>query len=254
MSVPESDFKESRAVLAPTLEATASILPLLAKPREPRFPPAKTAIWEAGWSALKLAWNDRHGRGFAALRPAVFQLCAAALELKDGDCLALSEALATATDRLDEPEGLSLAHLSAAITATIECLAEEAALEHAAFPQRARYFASRLERAADKREALPRSPVLDRLFAEDARECLERMRGACAALPPDPHGLKAAAADLARVAEALDLSAIALTAGRLVRMMTVRAGEHVDLDEPETRDSTLALISEIGEQLAAMPT
>lgn len=246
MNIPDSDLEQSRAFLAPTLEATAAILPLLARPpHPPRFPHKEAEIWRSCWIALQSAWLDRHGRGFAAIRPAVFALCGAALALKDNDCLALGEALASATDRLDEPEGLANPRLATAITATIECFSDHGSLENAAFPERARHFSARLGRIAAERRAPARSPVLDRLFAEEGRECLERMRAATGALPPDAFALKRAASDLARVAEALDLGEIALVSGRLVRRLTLRAGEGVDLEAPESREPVLALIAEL---------
>jgi len=186
MTLSDSDRDDARAALAPTLEATAAILPLLARPRNPRFPAKAAAHWNQAWADVQAAWSDRNGGGLAALRPAVFALSAAALALQDVDCLALSEAVASATDRLDEPAGLGNSRLVTAISAAVECFAVVDALEHEAFPQRARHFASRLERVAKEREAPARSPVLDRLFAEEGHECLEKMRLACAALPRTP--------------------------------------------------------------------
>ncbi|MBK7899581.1 MAG: hypothetical protein KA603_12270 [Azonexus sp.] len=245
MTLSDSDRDDARAALAPTLEATAAILPLLARPRNPRFPAKAAAHWNQAWADVQAAWSDRNGGGLAALRPAVFALSAAALALQDVDCLALSEAVASATDRLDEPAGLGNSRLVTAISAAVECFAVVDALEHEAFPQRARHFASRLERVAKEREAPARSPVLDRLFAEEGHECLEKMRLACAALPPDPMALKRAAADLARVADALDLGDVALAAGRLVRTLPLRAGERVDLEAEEPRNMVLGLIAEL---------
>ena len=78
------------------------------------------------------------------------------------------------------------------------------------------------------------------------------MRDACAALPPDPYGLKGAAADLNRVAEALELEDIALVASRLVRSLTLRAGERLDLEAPATHDTVAALISDLEKAVAAL--
>lgn len=245
MTLSESERDDARAALAPTLEATAAILPLLARPRNPRFPAKAAMHWDKAWAEVQAAWIDRHGAGFAALRPAVFALSAAALALQDLECLALSEAMATATDRLDEPAGLDNARLITAISAAVECFATADALEHEAFPQRAKHFASRLERVAKEREVPARSPVLDRLFADEGRECLEKMRLACLALPPDPMALKRAAADLARVADALDIGDVTLAATRLVRSLPLRAGERVDLEAEEPRSMVLGLIAEL---------
>lgn len=250
MTIPESELEETRAALAPTLEATAAILPWLAKPREPRFPPALAERWQEACGRLAAAWSNRHGAGFAALRPAVFGLYGVALELKDTDCLRLAEALTTASDRLDDPEGLTNQRLVAALSAALECLSEPGGLEHEVFPQRARHFAARLERAAAGDAG--RSPVLDRLFADEAGECLERMRSALAALPPDAYALKEAAADLARLAEVLELDGIAASAGRLVRLLTLRAGESFDLEAPAARRSALDLVAGLEAAIAAV--
>lgn len=253
MTIPDADLEETRAALKPTLDATASILPWVAKPRPPRFAPQLAERWQAAWSQLAAAWSERHGTGFAAIRPGVFELCAVALELHDPDCLHLSESLATATDRLDGAEGLGDAVLVAAITAAIECFSQGDSLEHDAFPERVRHFASRLERCARASgQPVVRSPVLDRLFAEEGRECVERMRDAALALPPDAYALKAAAADLNRVAEAMELDAIALIASRLVRLLTLRAGEHLDLEAQATRQAAEALIAALEKAIAEL--
>src|SRR5690349_17794701 len=97
----EHELEETRSALAPTLEATAAILPLLAKPKELRFPPELAKRWQTVCGRLAVAWSERHGDGLADLRPAVFELCSVALELGDRDCLRLAEALASATDRLE---------------------------------------------------------------------------------------------------------------------------------------------------------
>lgn len=251
MSVTEGELEEARAALAPTLEAAAAILPWVAKPKPPRFPPEIAQRWQAVCARIAQAWESRHGGDPAALRPAVFALCAVALELGDRDCLRLSEALASATDRLEagEPD----ARLAAALTATLECLTEDSGLEHAAFPERARHFAARLERCADPQHAaLPRAPVIDRLFVGEAEECLERIRDALAALPPDAYAAKLAAGEIVRLAEPLELDAIGALAGRLNRMLTLRAGEQVDLEAAATRDLALTLLAELDTAVAAI--
>lgn len=253
MTIPDADLDSTRAALAPTLEATASILPWLAKPREPRFPPELAARWADACRRLGEAWNGRHGGGFKDIRPAVFALCAAALDLKDGDCLGLSEALASATDHLESPDSLGNARLVAALSATVDSLGEPEGVEHPAFPERARHFARRLHDAATARPGpLARSAALDRLFVTEARECLEKMSEALAALPPDAYGLKSAAAHLAHQAEMLELPAIAATGGELVRLLTLRAGESVDLENPVTRSTAETLLAALEETVAAL--
>lgn len=251
MDLPPAGLEEMRAALAPTLEATAAILPWVATPKPPRFAPELAKRWQQVAGQLASAWSERHGDGLSRLRPAVFELCAVALELGDLDCLRLAEALASATDRL-EASGPD-ARLAAALSATLECLAEDDGLEHAAFPERARHFAARLERCTGLQSGpSARSPVLDRLFIGEAGECLERMRDALGALPPDAYGMKLAASDVARQAEVLELDDIAALAGRLVRLLTLRAGEHVDLDATETRGAAESLISELDKAVAAI--
>lgn len=253
MTIPDADLDSTRAALAPTLEATASILPWLAKPQEPRFPPELAARWQGAARRLADAWAGRLGSGHKDIRPAVFALCAVALELQDADCLAMSEALATATDRLEAPDSLDDARLVSSLSAAIDSLSEPGCLEHLAFPDRARHFTTRLQRAAT---TLPgssvRSPALDKLFMAEARECLEQMNEALAALPPDAYALKERAAHLARQAEALELATIALGAGQLVRLLTLRAGESVDLDSPATRSRAQSLITALSEAVSAI--
>lgn len=251
MDLDEAELEETRAALAPTLEATASILPWVAKPMPPRFAPELAKRWQAVCGRLAGAWSERHGGGLARLRPAVFELCAVALELGDLDCLRLSEAFASATDRL-EAGGLD-ARLAAAISATLECLGEDNGLEHAAFAERARHFAARLESCADPQSGSRlRSAVLDRLFAGEAGECLERMHESLAMLPPDAYGIKLAASEVARLAETLEFDEVAALAGRLIRLLTLRAGEHVDLEAGETRGKAEALIAELEKAVAAV--
>lgn len=253
MTIPDADLDSTRAALAPTLEATASILPWLAKPREPRFPPELAARWQSTCQRLAEAWAGRLGTGFRDIRPAVFALCAIALELKDANSLQFSEALATATDRLEASDSLGDARLVAALSSAIDCLAEAGSLEHEAFPERASHFAARLQQVADARAIpLARSPALDRLFVGEARECLEQMADALAALPPDAYSLKSNASRLAHQAEALELEAIASTAGQLVRLLTLRAGESVDLEAPVTRSQAETLVEALADAVAAL--
>ena len=59
--IPEDDLAESRAALAPTLDATAAILPWVAKARPARFDPKLNERWIAAGKRLYQAWSDRHG-------------------------------------------------------------------------------------------------------------------------------------------------------------------------------------------------
>lgn len=247
MAPPEGELEEARAALAPTLEAAAAILPWVAKPKAPRFPPEVAKRWQEACRRLATAWSGRHGGGLTDLRPAVFALCAVALELGDIDCLRLAEGLASATDHLDagEPD----ARLAAALSATLECLGEADGLEHDAFPERARHFAQRLEHCADPQAApLQRSPVIDRLFVEEAGECLDHIRDALAALPPDAYAVKQAAGEIVRLAEPLELDAVGALAGRLDRLLAAP----LDLEAETTRAAVLSLVAELETAIAAV--
>lgn len=257
MPEPDDTQEEARAALAPTLEATAAILPWVARPRKPRFPPALAKRWQALGERLADLWQERHEAGLAGLRPAVFELYAAALDLGDADCLRLAEALASASDRLEARERAEDPRLTAALAATFECLGLADSLEHPAFPERARHFAERLERCADPRNVLAagpqtRTPTIDRLFVEEAGEWLEHMHEAFAALPPDAYAIKVATEEMACLAETLDLDDISALAGRLIRLLTPKAGEDVDLDEGRTRHATLALLTELESAVAGI--
>lgn len=252
--VPDDELEETRAALAPTLEATASILPWVGKGKRSRFPPEAAKRWLGVCDRLAVCWFERHENGLAGLRPTVFEFYAAALELGDPDCLRLAEALASATDRLEQAEAVSNPKLAAALTATLESLSLPDSLEHEAFPDRARHFAERLERYADPLAAAQvRSPVLDRLFVEEAGDCLERIRQGLAALPADAYGIRVAADDIARLADPLDLDDISILANHLVRLLIPKPGERLDLDASETRRATVeALAAELEKAIAAV--
>lgn len=250
--IPERDLEETRAALAPTLEATAAVLPWLAKPKAARFPASLNQRWNDGWKQLAVAWAERHDHGPAAIRPAIFVLYAVALESAETDCLRLGEALASAADHL---EGASpSAQLNAALSACIECFNETAGLEHPLLADRARHFAQRLETTlANTGEYAPRSAVLDRLFIDDAEERLERMREALAALPPDAYALKLDNAEMAQQAEQLDLWGIVHLCRRFDQLIPTeqRIGE---LDSAELRQAMLGLLQQIATAVAGIST
>lgn len=237
--LPEDDLAESRAAFAPLLEATAAILPWLARPKPPRFAPGLNARWIAACQQLHEAWQARHGHA-GHVRPAIFRLYAIALETADADCLRLGEALATAADRLEDE--MPPTRLIAALSATIETLREPAGLEHDAFGERARHFAARLESAAAAGESSERSTVLDQLFVDEAREQLELLRDALAALPPDAYVLTMEALKLAQQAETLEIWGIMHQARQLADCVA-RHGSELDL--PAIRD-------ELAEQLRGL--
>ena len=216
--IPEDDLEETRAALASTLEATAAILPWLAKPRLQRFDEALNQRWIDACKRISAAWSERTKGGEGDFRPAVFALYAIALETADADCLRLGEALACAADRLEEYAPTP--RLLAALVATIECLGEPEGLEHEAFPGRAQHFAQRLEGTlAGPSSAGARSAILDRLFVDEAEEHIEAMLDALAALPPDAYALKSAALLIVQQAEHLELFGIMHQARQLAGMV-----------------------------------
>lgn len=240
-ALPGDDFEESRAALAPTLEATAAILPWLARPAQPRFPPELNRRWSEAGSALAAAWSERHRGG--DIRPALFALYAVAVDSGDADCLRLAEALAGAGDRLDDAE--LPPRLVAALSAAAECLADPAGLEQDNFPERARHFAQRLDAAL--RDAPARSAVIDRLFIAEAQERIEQMRDALAVLPPDAYALKAEAEALAALAEQLEIWGVAQLARDLAA--AARAG---DLDGEAERAGIAGRIDALERAVAAV--
>ena len=221
--IPEDDLAESRAALAPTLDATAAILPWVAKPRPARFDPKLNERWIAAGKRLYQAWSDRHGASAEAVRPAIFKLYAVALDTADSDCLRLGEALASAADRLEDE--VPSPRLIAALTASIECLHDPAGLEHDAFGERARHFAARLEATAATTAGAERSAVLDQLFVDEAREQIELLRDALATLPPDAYVLLTEALKLAQHAEMLEIWGIMHLARQFAACVNQHASE-----------------------------
>jgi hypothetical protein len=200
----DKDLDGTRAVLAPTLDATAAILPWVAKPQPVRFSPELNKRWEAGCKDLSDSWLKREGHGVAAVRTAIFALLAVAIETHDVDCLHLAEGMASAAEKLDE-EPIP-ARVAAALTATCEALLDEGGLENPHFVGRARHFAQRLEASlAPSRKPGVRSDVLDNLFVSDTRERLERMYDALAVLPIDVVELQIEAQEMIQQAEQIEM-------------------------------------------------
>lgn len=245
--IPEDDLEETRAALAPTLEATAAILPWLAKPRPPRFDSALNQRWIDAGQRLAAAWSNRHSQGTDDVRPAIFTLYGVALETADAGCLRLGEALASAADHLEQRE--MPPRLIAALSASIECLVEPGGLEHEAFASRVDHFAQRLEAALAPHPGTgERSPVLDHLFADEAREHIEQMRDALLVLPPDAYALKSEAAQIAQHAEHLELYGIMDQARQLAGIVNAA----LDLDNPEMRHGIEERLSDLAAAIAAV--
>ena len=249
-SLPPDDLDATRAALEPTLRAVADILPLIAKAREPRFPPELAARWQACCQQLAQAWNDRHCGGLADFRPAIFEFCAIAIELNDSDCLQISEALASASDLLEDPQRRDEARLLAAISATCECLNIDDGIEHPLFEQRAKHLTERLLNSTAFGGAEGGNPALLRIFLGEAQERLQSMYEAFDLLPPDAYAIKTAAEEIVLLAEPLELYDIIDRARILVVRLTPRTGENLDLDESETRDHVLDRIVLIEEAIA----
>lgn len=202
--IPERDLEETRAALAPTLEATAAILPWVAKPQPVRFPPELNKRWESACQTLAEAWQTRQLADLGPVRRAIHALLGIAIETTDVDCLRLCEALASVADRLEA--GAPSARVVAALTSASEALAEPGGLEHPNFVSRAQYFAHRLETAlAPSRKPGDRSDVLDALFVEDTEDRLDRMHDALAALPIDVYALQIECQELIQEAEQIEM-------------------------------------------------
>lgn len=248
--IPEEDLEETRAALASTLAATVAILPWLAKPQQPRFPPALNTRWTAACQRLQNAWSERNGTGEEDVRPAIFALYSLTLETGDIDCIRLGEALASATDRLEQ--GSPPARIIAALSACIECLVDREGLEHPVFGERICHFASRLERSvAATGEIGERSVIIDRLFVAETDERLERMHDALDALPPDAYALISETRELLEHAEHLALHDMVHAARQLLHALH-QASAHHSLESETIRTHVLAQLAALRQLNAAV--
>lgn len=247
-TIPEDDLEETRAALAPTLQATAAILPWVAQAKTARFASEFNARWVAACRQLHEDWTARHQLGLAALRPTIFALYGIALETRDADCLALGEAFASCADHFESTAPSP--RVIAALSAALECFDDPAGLEHELFGERARHFAGRL---ADSLQAPPdlglRSPIIDRLFVSEALEQVETMREALAALPVDAYALASEAAHLAQQAEQTELWGIM----HLARQLGTQIRDAADrLDEPAIHAVLDEAVARIAAAIAAI--
>ena len=246
--IPEKDLEETRAALAPTLQKIASILPWLSKPKELRFDPGLNERWIIACTNLSTAWLNRFNAGETAFRTAVFALYSIALESQDPDSLRLGEALASATDHLEDTSPTP--RLIAALTATIESLIDKEGLEHPTFGERANHFSQRLDSVNSAAGLAPgRSVVLDRIFASEANERLERMQDALALLPPDGYALKSEAVELAQEAQAAELYGIMHLARQLAEATNTRTRE---LDKDPVRQTIEKQLKQLAEMIATV--
>jgi hypothetical protein len=232
--LPDDELEKTRAALAPTLDATAAILPWVAEARTRRFDEALNERWIVTFKNLAETWSARHQYGDDAVRSAVFALYAIALETKDPDCLLLGEALATASDRLEHTP--SAPRLLAALSATIESLSETEGLEHILFAERAQHFAKRLSDSLAAPMPDARSPALDKLFVSETGDRLVRMQEALDALPLDAYALKLEAEEMEQQAEQIDLWGVVHLVRELRRI--IANGERPEqIDTPELYDA-----------------
>jgi hypothetical protein len=215
-SAADASAPSPRNPLAATLEATHAILPLVARPREPRFSTARRALWDNAVEALGLAWAACRAAPDEAdwprLRRALFKLLEGALALAHAAPLRLAEALAAATDTLETAP--PTARLLTTLDAALELLREKDFLEHDALSARVEQLAARLER----RDEGPRSRPLDALFVREAEEEIQQMRHAQSVVPPDRAALAQAARHLRQLAEPLDLAPLAWAAFRFAQI------------------------------------
>lgn len=248
---PEDDL-EAHFPAASAQELTAAILPWLAKPKNLRFPLELNSRWKNACQQLKEAWTNRHLNSENDIRSAIFSLYSLTLETKDVECIRLGEALASATDRLDE--GQPPPRIIAAISASIECLIDTEGLEHPAFAERVSHFASRLERSVSAAQEIgERSSVLDRLFVAETEERLERMQDALEALPPDAYALLCETTELLQHAEHLALHGIVHASRKLLAALQI-AGTYNSLDSESIRSHILSQLATLGQLNNAIDT
>ncbi|MDR2678215.1 MAG: hypothetical protein LBB51_02105, partial [Zoogloeaceae bacterium] len=230
--------------LANTLAATVSLLPLFPQAREPRFTKAQRANWDAAVAAVSLAWAARREDDWQVLRRAIFRLLEGALLLEHPAPLRLAEAFASALDdaeiRPPAPRRLT------AMAATVELIAEAGFLEHEALNERVAQLARRLE----SEETGARSQTVNAMFAAEAAEEAAEMRHALETMPPDTALLAESAERIRALAEAMDLSPLALAAFRFAS--TVGRMEPVLLDHPPGRDHAFGWIAALEQWIAAI--
>lgn len=222
--------------LAPTLAATSSLLPLIARPREPRFTTRQRGKWDHAVHALTLAWNTEP-KAWSRLRRAIFKLLEGALDLRHPAPLRLAEALASATDGLEEFGQEIPSRRLSALAATLELIPEADFLEHDALEERVTQLVARLE----SEESGPRSAAVNHLFKVEAADELETMRLAMEALPPDTEAIAEAACQLHGLAEPIDLLALALSAAYFAD--TITELDPLRLDHAQERASVFAWIT-----------
>jgi hypothetical protein len=209
----------SRDPLAATLEATQSILPLVARPREPRFSTTQRALWDNAVEAMGLAWANCRAApdevDWSPLRQSLFKLLDGALVLAHAAPLHLAEALAVATDTLETTP--PTARLLTTLDAVLELLQEKDFLEHDALTARVEQLIVRLER----RDEGVRSRPLDTLFVREAQEEIGQMRRAQSAVPPDRAAIAQSARHLRQLAEPLDLAPLVWATFRFAQIVPI---------------------------------
>lgn len=222
-----------RNPLAPTLAATAAILPLMAQMHPARFEETQRVPWDEATKELAVAWGNYNPEHYDSLRHAIFQILEAALLLEHPAPLKLAESLASITDLLEiAPPSL---HQQAALTACVELMIEPGFLEHDALTERVEQLAKRLETCNDSR-----SHPLDQLFAKEAGEDIELMRNALDKVPPDIEALVECINHIQQLAEPLELGCLSLSTFRFAEILSEFTPEI--LDQNPGRHQTIALI------------
>lgn len=239
---------QGAAKMAPTPE----LISLTTKPEAPPLDPEAVAEWGDAGQAAIAAWADRANSGLPPFRQALIRLCAAALALALPEALHLAESLAGVGDRLDDPAAAEDPHLRAAVSATLELLADTADLGLPVFAQRVGHVAARLHDC--RRGPQPAlSPTLLHLFADEVHEQIGSMREELACLHPEAEALVDAALAIADHAAHLELHAVRDLAEALAQACErVAAGASFDLPEVrEVLDGTLAELEFMPELLLA---
>lgn len=246
----DNNIPDSQTALAPTLDAMASILPLIGKSQPARFSPELNKRWQSACSEFSARWAARTTEGPTAIRPGIFALLGIAIESGDADYLHLCETLATAADHLENRQPGN--RLIAALTATTEALQDEGGLENAHLPSRARHFAQRLETAM-RPSGKPgeRSDILDALFVQDTEECLARMREALDALPIDVYAIELEAAELIQHAEQIEMWGIYHQA-RQVQSFVLQLGDASEAVQDQAVQDITRQIDLIEQTLSAV--
>lgn len=175
--------------LGATLSVTAELLPLFAGSQPVRYSEEQVDRWRSGARHLDDCWHQVGRHGIGPVRHAATVLVGLALDLGDGACLRLAEALATAIGCAEDPRWREDPDLRAAIAAGLELAGERQGPNLPAFDRRSRTLAERLARVEDglrNASAARRASDRQQLFVDRARGRVVAARRALAVAPPEP--------------------------------------------------------------------